>query len=94
MKKEKTNKSVEDLALATYSLEKITRSGERLVQKASPISQPPGSSWGGAHFLSRIKRIGNIEVETFYFNTGVLWISFVTLLLALYFRLLAMLLKK
>jgi len=94
MKKEKTNKSVEDLALATYSLEKITRSGERLVQKASPISQPPGSSWGGAHFLSRIKRIGNIEVQTFYFNTGVLWISFVTLLLALYFRLLAMLLKK
>ncbi len=93
MRKEKTNKSVEDLALATFSLEKITRSGDRLVQKTSPISQPPIHSWGNAHFLASVKKIGGIEVGTFYFNLGVIWIFFAVLILALYLRLLASLLN-
>jgi len=93
LRKEKTNKSVEDLALATYSPEKIARSGDRLVQKASPISQIPENRWGNAQFLAGVKKIGEMEVETFHFNLGVLWISFAILLLALYGRLLARLLS-
>lgn len=83
-KKENTNKSVEDLALAVFSLEKIARSGDRLVQKTSPISQLPINSWGNAHFLAGVKKIGGIAVKTFYFNLGVIWIFFAVLTLALY----------
>lgn len=93
LRKEKTNKSVEDVALATYSPEKIARSGDRLVQKASPISQIPENRWGSAHFLSGVKKVGETEVETFPFNIGIILISLAILLIALYLRLLARLLS-
>jgi hypothetical protein len=52
----------------------------------------PTSEFGGSHFYAPLKRIGSLQIDTFWFNILVLW--FVTLLfyLALYYNLLQKLL--
>jgi ABC transport system ATP-binding/permease protein len=60
----------------------------RWIQKSMPIFMKPTSRFGRAHFYSPYKRLGNLEIETVFFNTIAIWIMVLLLYIALYFNLL------
>ena len=43
----------------------------------------PGSRTGRAHFYSPVKFIGPVAIDTFWFNTGALWLMSLLLYLTL-----------
>jgi ABC-type multidrug transport system ATPase subunit len=61
---------------------------DRIIQKFEPIFTPPRVRNGRAHFYAPFKKVGNLEIDTFWFNLGVIWILSVLLYLALYFNIL------
>jgi hypothetical protein len=60
----------------------------RWIQKSMPVFMKPTSRSGRAHFYAPYKRLGNLEIETVYFNTIAIWIMVLLLYIALYFNLL------
>ncbi len=48
----------------------------------------PTSKYGRAHFYAPYKQMGNIKIDTFWFNLMVLWIVTLVLYFALYYNLL------
>jgi hypothetical protein len=78
-----SNKSVADLVTNRNGLEKITRVKDRLVQLKDPVYHKPESKIGRAHFYSSVKRLGNVIIETFWFNLGFIWITTLLLYFAL-----------
>ncbi|MFZ0281590.1 MAG: hypothetical protein WAL29_08070, partial [Bacteroidales bacterium] len=44
--------------------------------------------FGKAHFYAPIKRLGNLEIDTYWFNILAIWIVSIVLYLVLYFNLL------
>ncbi len=48
----------------------------------------PVSNYGRTHFYAPYKQIGNIAIDTFWFNIIVLWIAIIIFYIALYFNLL------
>jgi hypothetical protein len=51
------------------------------------------SKYGRAHFYAPIKRLGNLEIDTYWFNMLVVWIVSLLLYIALYYNLLRRLLE-
>ena len=47
---------------------------DRIIQKFAPVYMRPVSKYGRAHFYAPYKKIGNITIDTFWFNIIVLWI--------------------
>ncbi|RJR49662.1 MAG: ATP-binding cassette domain-containing protein [Desulfobacteraceae bacterium] len=86
LKGEHFNKSIHQLALNEQELESVAVSGDRLVQKVLPIYYEPSTSWGRSHFYAERKRLGNVYLSTFHFNTAVLWILSLLGYLILFFR--------
>ena len=48
----------------------------------------PLSEAGRAHFYAPVKRIGNLEIDTFWFNVIVIWSVSLLLYITLYFKVL------
>jgi hypothetical protein len=46
------------------------------------------SKYGRAHFFAPVKRLGNLEIDTYWFNMAVVWIVSFLLYIALYYNLL------
>ncbi len=63
----------------------IVRGGEKLLVKVAPIFRMPESLYGRAHFFAPEKRLGNLTISTFYFNSGVIFLMILVLYLALYY---------
>lgn len=74
LKKTYHNNTVAELVLNTNELRKVYEYQGKLIQKAVPVYKQPESRIGRAHFYSGTKLIGNIKIETLWFNTIVLWI--------------------
>ena len=81
---EQLNFIVLDGANTKLTLEK----GGRTIQKYRPGYMKGTSKFGRAHFYAPVKRLGNLEIDTYWFNTLVLWAMSLVLFLALYFELL------
>jgi len=47
----------------------------RLVRKATPIFQIPESAYGRAQFFAPVKRLGKRNMDTFWFNLAIIWLS-------------------
>ena len=62
--------------------------GDRIIQKYEPGHMKATSQYGRAHFFAPVKRIGSLEIDTYWFNVVVLWIISLGLYVALYFELL------
>jgi len=60
----------------------------RIIQKFEPIYMKPVAKYGRAHFYAPYKQIGNIKIDTFWFNVIVLWLFTLVFYIALYFNLL------
>ena len=82
------NKNLEDLVLDRFRVDKYVETDDRIIQKMEPGYMKPDSKLGRAHFYAPYKQIGDIKIDTFWFNLIVLWIVTLTLYIALYYNLL------
>jgi ABC-type multidrug transport system ATPase subunit len=82
------NKRLQTLILNRETTNWTIETPEKIIQKYEPGYMKATSKHGRAHFYSPVKKIGNIEIETFWFNLLFIW--FVTLVLysILYYKLL------
>jgi ABC-type multidrug transport system ATPase subunit/energy-converting hydrogenase Eha subunit B len=72
------NSAIEDLVLNKSELEKISTDGNRLIRKYHQVYSIPRATNGRAHMFAPVKRIGNLKIDTLWFNVMVLWLmSFV-----------------
>jgi ABC-type multidrug transport system ATPase subunit len=60
----------------------------RIIQKYEPVYMKPTSKYGRAHFYAPYKLIGNLPIDTYWFNIIVIWIVSLILYIALYYNLL------
>lgn len=72
LKKNYHNKGLANLVLNRDELEKIYEGRSRLIQKKDPIYKTPYSSVF-AQFYAPVKKIGNKEIDTFWFNLLAIW---------------------
>jgi len=82
------NSALAEVVLNQNDFDKIYIADGRLVQVKDPIYREPLSRSGRAHFYAPYKVLGTLQVDTLWFNVGVLWLSTVLLYVALYFDLL------
>jgi ABC transport system ATP-binding/permease protein len=82
------NKELEDDVLDRFNTKQFIETDLRIIQKADPAYMNPLSKTGRAHFFAPFKQVGNIRIDTFWFNLLVLWIVTFALYGALYYNLL------
>jgi hypothetical protein len=83
-----SNTNLEDVVLNRLRVEQSIETDRRIIQKYLPGYMKPTSKYGRAHFYAPYKQIGDIRIDTFWFNLLVLWIGSLFLYLALYYNLL------
>ena len=88
LKNDYYNKNLEDLVLDRFRVDKYVETGNRIIQKMDPGYMKPVSKLGRAHFYAPYKQIGDIKIDTYWFNIMVLWIVTLVLYIALYYNLL------
>jgi ABC transport system ATP-binding/permease protein len=87
------NKKLNEFMLNETEKDKLIETPEKMIQKYAPAYMRPVSNYGRAHFYSPYKKIGNIPIDTFWFNIIVLWVVILILYMALYYNLLPKLLS-
>jgi len=88
MRREHTNQRLKELLTNTMQVHKLIEWNNQLVRKVDPIYMEPVSRTGRAHFFAPHKRLGNLEIDTFWFNIMVIWVSAAILYVTLYYDLL------
>ncbi|MCD6596544.1 MAG: hypothetical protein J7L04_02580 [Bacteroidales bacterium] len=69
-------------------IHKIVELDNHLIRKIDPIYMDPKSKYGRAHHYAPVKKLGNITIDTFWFNIMVLWIGSIIMYLTLVFDIL------
>jgi hypothetical protein len=82
------NRSLADLVLDRTTVKKTLETDTKIIQKYEPVYMRPVSKYGRAHFYAPYKQIGNLKIDTYWFNTAVLWMISIFLYIALYYKLL------
>jgi ABC transport system ATP-binding/permease protein len=82
------NKQLENYVLDRYRTDQYIETNDRIIQKYEPGYMKPLSNYGRAHLYAPYKLIGNIKIDTFWFDLLVLWIVSALLYIVLYFNLL------
>jgi hypothetical protein len=81
------NDNLSDLVLNKGSENKVIEGDGQLIRKKDPVFMNPLSRNGRAHFYAPVKYLGNLEIDTFWFNFAVIWLMSVILYLVLLFDL-------
>ena len=82
------NEQLNSVVLDEENTKFILEKGDRIIQKYKPGYMKGTSKLGRAHFYAPYKRLGSLEIDTFWFNIIVLWVMLLALFAALYFELL------
>jgi hypothetical protein len=82
------NSQLADIVLNNKELNKIEQKGSLLIRRYNPIYMEPASKTGRAHLYAPCKQLGNLKIDTLWFNVLVIWFACLLLYLALYFDLL------
>jgi ABC-type multidrug transport system ATPase subunit len=82
------NKSLSDLLLNRNVLDKVEERDGRLIRKHEPVYTKPSSRAGRAQLYAPNKQIGNLEIDTLWFNVIVIWINIFSFYVALRYDLL------
>jgi len=82
------NKRLASILLNEEVLDKSYETPERIIQKYEPVFMKPLSRYGRAHFYAPYKQIGELKIDTYWFNLAVIWISSLLLYIILYFNVL------
>ena len=64
---------------------KILEIDDKLIRKFEPAYMVPTSTIGRAHFYSPVKKLGNLTIDTLWFNVIFIWITTLIFYLLLYF---------
>jgi ABC transport system ATP-binding/permease protein len=85
---EENNKNIrlETLILNRESPDLTIVTPERIIRKYKPGYMKATSKLGRAHFYAPVKMIGNLEIDTYWFNISLVWGVSLLLYLALYFN--------
>ena len=87
LKENYVNSSLEDLVLGRTSiLDKTYETDSRIIQKFEPAYMKPYSNYGRTHFYAPYKLIGNLKIDTFWFNIFILWFATLILYIILNFN--------
>ena len=86
------NKNLSDMLLNRSILTKVEEKDRKLIRKHQPAYMKPTSRVGRAHLYAPVKRIGNLEIDSVWYNVIFLWLYSLVLYLVLYFDLLRRLL--
>jgi ABC-type multidrug transport system ATPase subunit len=86
------NKNLSEMLLSRSTLTKVEEKDGKLIRKHQPAYMKPTSRMGRAHLYAPVKRIGNLEIDTVWYNLIVLWLYSLVLYLVLYYDLLSRLL--
>jgi len=73
LKENHHNQKLEEHLKISHELYKVRQVNEVLVRKSDPIYRLPENQFGRAHFYAPYRFIGNLRVDTFWFNVGVIW---------------------
>ncbi len=79
------NTQLEDMLLNKDEIDKIIEADNRLIRKYQPIYMIPTSRAGRAQLYAPVKRLGNLEIDTLWFNVAFIWFTTLLLYVALYF---------
>jgi hypothetical protein len=82
------NKKLSDIVLNRDEVDKIIEMDNRLIRLDKPGYMEPTSNVGRAHFYAPVKIIGNIRIDTLWFNLIFIWFTSLILYLTLYYDLL------
>jgi hypothetical protein len=93
LKKDHYNKNLEDLVLDRFRVDKSLETDNRIIQKIDPAYMKPVSKFGRAHFYAPYKQIGDIKIDTYWFNIMALWIVTLILYIVLYYNILEKLIR-
>jgi ABC-type multidrug transport system ATPase subunit len=74
LKEKYYNNSLADQVLNKSESDKIIEENQQLFRKYEPVFQVPQSKFGRSHFYAPLKRIGNIYIDTYWFNVFVIWL--------------------
>jgi ABC-type multidrug transport system ATPase subunit len=88
------NTAIADQLLNKNESEKILKTDNTFQRKFEPIFIDPESDFGRAHFYAPQKRIGNLYIDTFWFNVMVIWSMSLVGYITLYYNVLGKLLKR
>jgi len=82
------NTQLSDIVLNNKDLNKIEQKGSLLVRRYNPVYMESASKIGRAHLYAPSKQIGNLKIDTLWFNVVVIWFTCLLLYLTLYFDIL------
>ncbi|MEA1888010.1 MAG: ATP-binding cassette domain-containing protein [Bacteroidota bacterium] len=88
LKRNNYNNYLADILLNLSRINKIYETENRLVQKADPVYMAPTSRIGRAHFFAPFKIIGELKIDTLWFNIIAMWIMSAVFSITLYYNLL------
>jgi len=84
------NKSLFDLVTNRNMIDRVIEKDGRMIRKYQPIYQKPTSRIGRAHLYAPTKQLGNLEIDTMWYNILIIWLF----TLVMYLMLRANLLRK
>ena len=87
------NKWLRSLVLNHDQKEVIYETDEKIIRKFEPAYMKATSPYGRAHYYAPVKTIGNIEIDTWWFNVIFIWIVSAVFYLVLYNNLIRKLLE-
>ncbi len=93
LKKNNANEKLTEVVLNRNRVKQIILYDKELIQKKDPIYLEPDNKFGRAHFFAPVKKIGNLKIDTLYFNTIVFWLYTIFFYLLLYFDVFGKLLR-
>jgi ABC transport system ATP-binding/permease protein len=82
------NKKLIFIVLDQEPGDKIYDHADKIIQKFNPGYMIGTSNSGRAHFYAPIKKLGSLEIDTYWFNIMTIWLVALLLYIALYFNLL------
>jgi len=88
LKRNNYNNYLADILLNEASTDKIYETRYRIVQKSEPVYMLPTSIIGRAHFFAPFKIVGDLKMDTLWFNVIAIWIMSAIFAIILYFNLL------
>jgi len=79
------NDNLADLVLNKSAENKIIEGQGRLIRKKDPIFMIPESTTGNGHFYAPVKNLFGWQIDTFWYNFGIIWLMSVILYFTLLF---------
>ena len=88
LKNNYNNKQLAIVMLDRFRVEQSIETDKSIIQKYESGYMKPVSKYGMAQFYAPYKQLGNIKIDTYWFNLILLWVVIIVLYVALYYNLL------